>query len=248
MSGASSRARARRSCWPGRSAGSRTPGSMARHLPIAVQEAGGQLRAGCRRQCVHRLPDRGRACCRSGTTTPSWSRRRPSSWAGSATGWTCRRRPRTRSPRRSCRCCPAAMRDADEDALLRPDRRERRRRGDQAVQDRHRARRRRLLPGRVPRHHPRRRWRSPGWSRNKAPVANGVPGVHFFPYSNCAGCPLGLTPRHLRDQLRRAARAGRCTTRTAAIARPAAVLVEMVQGEGGVDPGRPATSCGGCGS
>src|SRR5690242_9512253 len=28
---------------------------------------------------------------------------------------------------------------------------------------------------------------------NKTPIANGVPGVHFFPFSNCADCPLGLT-------------------------------------------------------
>ena len=27
---------------------------------------------------------------------------------------------------------------------------------------------------------------------NKRPIANGVPGVHFFPFSNCASCPLGL--------------------------------------------------------
>jgi diaminobutyrate-2-oxoglutarate transaminase len=72
-----------------------------------------------------------------------------------------------------------------------------------------------------------------GLVANKRPVANGVPGVHFFPYSNCADCPLGLTrnscdtncvgflERSLRDP-------------NGGIARPAAVLLEMVQGEGGV--------------
>jgi diaminobutyrate-2-oxoglutarate transaminase len=69
----------------------------------------------------------------------------------------------------------------------------------------------------------------------KAPVANLVPGVHVFPYSHCADCPLGL----IRDT---------CTTNcmglleralrdpNGGILRPAAVLVEMVQGEGGVIP------------
>ena len=70
---------------------------------------------------------------------------------------------------------------------------------------------------------------------NKRPVANGVPGVHFFPFSHCASCPLGLR----RDT---------CATNcigflenalrdpNGGIPLPAAVLVEMVQGEGGVVP------------
>jgi diaminobutyrate-2-oxoglutarate transaminase len=69
----------------------------------------------------------------------------------------------------------------------------------------------------------------------KAPVANGMPGVHFFPYSHCADCPVGLT----RDSC-----ATNCvgllerslTDPNGGIARPAAVLVELVQGEGGVVP------------
>ena len=77
-----------------------------------------------------------------------------------------------------------------------------------------------------------------GLVANKAPVGNGVPGVHFFPYSHCADCPLGLTrdtcatncvallERALRDP-------------NGGIVRPAAVIVEMVQGEGGVVPARP---------
>jgi diaminobutyrate-2-oxoglutarate transaminase len=71
----------------------------------------------------------------------------------------------------------------------------------------------------------------------KQPVANGMPGVHFFPYSYCSRCPLGLT----RDT---------CTTNCAyylerslqdsngGVARPAAVILELVQGEGGVIPAR----------
>ena len=70
---------------------------------------------------------------------------------------------------------------------------------------------------------------------NKLPVANGVPGVHFFPYSNCSNCPMGLTrvtcstncigflERSLHDP-------------NAGIPLPAAVILELVQGEGGVVP------------
>ena len=72
-----------------------------------------------------------------------------------------------------------------------------------------------------------------GLVANKSPVQNGVPGVHFFPFSNCADCPLGLSragcatncvellERSLRDP-------------NGGIPLPAAVIVEMVQGEGGV--------------
>ena len=79
-----------------------------------------------------------------------------------------------------------------EDPVLRPDRRQRRRRRDQAVQDRDRPRRRRLLPGRVPRHAPTPAMALTGVVAQQAPVANGVPGVHFFPFSYCASCPLAL--------------------------------------------------------
>ncbi|MGW3965127.1 diaminobutyrate--2-oxoglutarate transaminase family protein [Amycolatopsis sp. NPDC005003] len=77
-----------------------------------------------------------------------------------------------------------------------------------------------------------------GLVRQKQPIANGVPGVHFFPYSSCSRCPLGLTPhdceincvvlleRALRDPL-------------GGVPRPAAVVLELVQGEGGVIPARP---------
>ncbi len=74
-----------------------------------------------------------------------------------------------------------------------------------------------------------------GLVANKRPIGNGVPGVHFFPYSSCASCPMGLTrdtcaincigflERSLRDP-------------NAGIPLPAAVILEMVQGEGGVVP------------
>ncbi|MGY1743619.1 MULTISPECIES: aspartate aminotransferase family protein [unclassified Blastococcus] len=74
-----------------------------------------------------------------------------------------------------------------------------------------------------------------GLVEQKSPVPNGVPGVHFFPFSYCGRCALDLRP----DQ---------CTTNCAAylertltdsnggVARPAAVILELVQGEGGVVP------------
>ncbi len=77
-----------------------------------------------------------------------------------------------------------------------------------------------------------------GLVANKAPVSNGVPGVHFFPFSHCADCPLGLS----RDS---------CATNCAGLLErslrdpngglplPAAVVLEMVQGEGGVVPADP---------
>jgi len=71
----------------------------------------------------------------------------------------------------------------------------------------------------------------------KRPVANGVPGVHFFPYSYCSRCPVDLTP-------------DTCSTNcvgflehalndsNGGVPLPAAVVLELVQGEGGVIPAR----------
>ncbi|WP_236795446.1 diaminobutyrate--2-oxoglutarate transaminase family protein [Amycolatopsis sp. GM8] len=71
----------------------------------------------------------------------------------------------------------------------------------------------------------------------KRPIADGMPGVSFFPFSSCGSCPLGLRPdscetncvtfleRTLRDP-------------NGGIPLPAAVIMEMVQGEGGVVPAR----------
>ncbi|MDQ4033000.1 MAG: diaminobutyrate--2-oxoglutarate transaminase family protein [Actinomycetota bacterium] len=77
-----------------------------------------------------------------------------------------------------------------------------------------------------------------GLVANKAPVANGVPGVHFFPYSSCSSCPVGLTPQtcttncvHYLERALQDPNGG--------IPLPAAVVLEMVQGEGGVVPAQP---------
>ncbi|MGH3979955.1 MAG: aspartate aminotransferase family protein [Pseudonocardiaceae bacterium] len=77
-----------------------------------------------------------------------------------------------------------------------------------------------------------------GLVANKTPVRNGVPGVHFFPYSSCGSCPVGLS----RDTC-----ATNCVTYlerslqdpNGGIPLPAAVVLEMVQGEGGVVPAHP---------
>ncbi|MGW3963585.1 aspartate aminotransferase family protein [Amycolatopsis sp. NPDC005003] len=77
-----------------------------------------------------------------------------------------------------------------------------------------------------------------GLVAQKAPVANGVPGVHFFPYSYCRRCPLDLEPQSCRTScaalLERTLRDG-----NGGVPRPAAVILELVQGEGGVIPARP---------
>ena len=77
-----------------------------------------------------------------------------------------------------------------------------------------------------------------GLVANKSPIPNGVPGVHFFPFSHCADCPLGLSRNtcatNCAELLERALR-----DPNGGIPLPAAVIVEMVQGEGGVVPADP---------
>lgn len=76
-----------------------------------------------------------------------------------------------------------------------------------------------------------------GLVAQKQPITNGVPGVHFFPYSYCRRCPIGLAPDtcdtncvgYLERSLHDA---------NGGIPRPAAVILEIVQGEGGVVPAR----------
>jgi diaminobutyrate-2-oxoglutarate transaminase len=74
-----------------------------------------------------------------------------------------------------------------------------------------------------------------GLVSQKAPVHGRMPGVHFFPYSSCHRCPLGL---------RRDSCAVNCadyfenvlTDPNGGIPLPAAVILELVQGEGGAIP------------
>jgi len=68
-------------------------------------------------------------------------------------------------------------------------------------------------------------------------VAGTMPGVHFFPYSYCARCPLGLRPESCDTNC--AAFIERALTDGGGgVLRPAAVIMELLQGEGG---GIPAT-------
>lgn len=65
----------------------------------------------------------------------------------------------------------------------------------------------------------------------KEPIRNGVPGVHFLPFGGCARREPdnGVSdPGRYLDHVLRDANGG--------IARPAAVIMEMLQGEGGVLP------------
>ncbi|MFB7053120.1 diaminobutyrate--2-oxoglutarate transaminase family protein [Streptomyces vinaceus] len=74
-----------------------------------------------------------------------------------------------------------------------------------------------------------------GLVEQKEPVRGRMPGVHFFPYSNCHNCPLGLK----RDdcQVNCAAFLEKALTDVnGGITLPAAVIMELVQGEGGVIP------------
>lgn len=72
----------------------------------------------------------------------------------------------------------------------------------------------------------------------KQPVANGLPGVHFFPYSYCHRCPLGLTPNACDTNC--AAYVDHALTNSqSGIPKPAAVILELVQGEGGIVPVTP---------
>ncbi len=74
-----------------------------------------------------------------------------------------------------------------------------------------------------------------GLVEQKSPVPNGVPGIHFFPYSYCSRCPLDLTPevsstncaKYLENSLKDS---------NGGVPLPAAVILELVQGEGGVIP------------
>ena len=71
----------------------------------------------------------------------------------------------------------------------------------------------------------------------KRPIANGMPGVSFFPFSSCSRCPLALNPETCQTNcisfLERA-----LNDPNGGLELPAAVIMEMVQGEGGVIPAR----------
>lgn len=74
-----------------------------------------------------------------------------------------------------------------------------------------------------------------GLVEQKSPVANGVPGVHFAPFSYCSRCPVGLTPDSCTTNCATSL-VSSLTDPNGGIPLPAAVVLELVQGEGGVIP------------
>lgn len=69
----------------------------------------------------------------------------------------------------------------------------------------------------------------------KAAVPGRMPDAHFFPYSYCLRCPLALDRRSC-DTNCAAYLERSLTDQLGGVPRPAAVLLELVQGEGGVIP------------
>jgi diaminobutyrate-2-oxoglutarate transaminase len=74
-----------------------------------------------------------------------------------------------------------------------------------------------------------------GSTSQRRGIANGVPGVHFFPYPYALRCslpgPSDSVGRRCLEHLERSLK-----DPLGGIALPAAVIIEMVQGEGGVIP------------
>ncbi|TVL93001.1 aspartate aminotransferase family protein [Streptomyces sp. SAJ15] len=74
-----------------------------------------------------------------------------------------------------------------------------------------------------------------GLVSQKEPVRGRMPGAHFFPYGGSARCPVGLHPdgcnAHAAAFLEHA-----LTDPNGGVPLPAAVIMELVQGEGGVVP------------
>lgn len=72
----------------------------------------------------------------------------------------------------------------------------------------------------------------------KSRLTGLMPGVHFFPYSNCSDCPVGLSRDtcsvNCAEVLVHALR-----DPNSGLGRPAAVILELVQGEGGVNVADP---------
>ncbi len=219
---------------PAHSTGSTTPESCSIELEWAMGER------------LHRLPHRRRRAVARTQPPGAGRRRRPSSSAGSPTGWTSRPRPRTSSPRRSCRCCRRRCGDRMKVHFCGPT-------GANAVDAAIKLCKTATGRGDVVSFqggfhgtHPRRRWRSPGWSRSKRPVANGVPGRALLPVLVLRALPARAAPATPARPTAPATSSGRCATPTAASALPAAVILELVQGEGGVIPARPRVRAAGC--
>jgi diaminobutyrate-2-oxoglutarate transaminase len=68
---------------------------------------------------------------------------------------------------------------------------------------------------------------------NKEPVGNLMPGVQFLPFPYCYRCPLNLHPTTCETNCAHYVE-NVLTDPQSGVARPAAVLIELVQAEGGV--------------
>ncbi|WP_218020023.1 aspartate aminotransferase family protein [Nocardia anaemiae] len=71
--------------------------------------------------------------------------------------------------------------------------------------------------------------------RPRAGIANTMPGVHFFPFSYCYRCPIGLSPDTCETNCVRYLEQTLSDTHSG-MTKPAAVLLELIQGEGGAIP------------
>lgn len=74
-----------------------------------------------------------------------------------------------------------------------------------------------------------------GLLEQRSPVSNTVPGIHFAPFSYCARCPLGLS-RPTCDVNCAAWLETALDDPNGGLLPPAAVILELVQGEGGAIP------------
>jgi diaminobutyrate-2-oxoglutarate transaminase len=72
----------------------------------------------------------------------------------------------------------------------------------------------------------------------KSRLTNLMPGVQFFPYSSCSDCPIGLC-RESCDVNCATVLTHALRDPNSGLGRPAAVILELVQGEGGVNPADP---------
>ncbi|MDH6114565.1 diaminobutyrate-2-oxoglutarate transaminase [Kitasatospora sp. MAP12-15] len=76
-----------------------------------------------------------------------------------------------------------------------------------------------------------------GLRSSKEHLTNLLPGVSFFPYSSCFRCPLALKPESCEINCAQYL-ANTLDDPNGGVRRPAAVILELVQGEGGVVPAR----------
>jgi diaminobutyrate-2-oxoglutarate transaminase len=71
----------------------------------------------------------------------------------------------------------------------------------------------------------------------KAGLQNLLPGIHFAPFAYCHRCPLSLTPQTCATNCAELL-ANTLSDTHGGVQRPAAVILELVQGEGGSIPAR----------